>query len=104
MKISIISASHRTNSQSKKIAVFDGYLEPNNSLWKEYNLIPVCNTVDQAIEASKNNIIFMLHIDTGMNRLGLSITEANDLLVDKSKLNYKNLILMEMIDNYFALF
>ena len=81
-------------SYSKKIAVFDGYLEPNHSLWKEHNLIPVCNTVYQAIEASKNNIIFMLHIDTGMNRLGLSIEEANDLLLNKKKLNYKNLVLI----------
>ena len=81
-------------SYSKKIAVFDGYLEPNHSLWKEYNLIPVCNTVHQAIEASKNNIIFMLHIDTGMNRLGLSISEANNLLLNQTKLNHKNLVLI----------
>ncbi|MFL2813497.1 MAG: alanine racemase [Candidatus Puniceispirillales bacterium] len=81
-------------SYSKKIAVFDGYLEPYDSLWKEYNLIPVCNTVHQAIEASKNNIIFMLHIDTGMNRLGLSISEANNLLLNKTKLNHKNLVLI----------
>jgi len=81
-------------SNTKKIAVFDGYLEPNHSLWKEYNLIPVCNTVQQAIEASKNNIIFMLHIDTGMNRLGLSVSEAKDLLTNKTKLNHKNLILI----------
>ena len=81
-------------SYSKKIAIFDGYLEPNHSLWKEYNLIPVCNTVDQVKQASKNNIIFMIHIDTGMNRLGLSITEANDLLLNKSKLNHKNLVLI----------
>ena len=53
--------------KSKTIAIFDGYLNPTNSLWKENNLVPVCNTVDQVLNASKDNIPFMLHIDTGMN-------------------------------------
>ena len=81
----IISISSFSIMFGTCIAVFDGYLEPNHSLWKEYNLIPICNTVDQVIEASKNNIKFMLHIDTGMNRLGLSIAEANNLLLNKTK-------------------
>ena len=75
------------------IAIFDGYLNPTNSLWKENNLVPVCNTVDQVLNASKDNILFMLHIDTGMNRLGLSCEEAK-ILLESSKLNFKKLILI----------
>ena len=79
--------------KSKTIAIFDGYLNPTNSLWKENNLVPVCNTVDQVLNASKDNILFMLHIDTGMNRLGLSCKEAK-ILFESSKLNFKKLILI----------
>ena len=81
-------------SKESKIAVFDGYLDYQDNLWKEHDLIPVCNTVEQAELASKNNILFMLHIDTGMNRLGLSTKEAEILMKDKSKLNSNNLILI----------
>jgi len=81
-------------SKKSKIAVFDGYLDYQDNLWKEHDLIPVCNTVEQAELASKNNILFMLHIDTGMNRLGLSTKEAEILMKDKSKLNSNNLILI----------
>ena len=80
-------------SETKTIAVFDGYLDPKNSLWKKENLVPVCNTVDQAIKASEDNIVFMLHIDTGMNRLGLSIKDAIKLM-ESNKLNSKKLILI----------
>ena len=79
--------------KSKTIAIFDGYLNPKNSLWKENNLVPVCNTVDQVLNASKDNILFMFHIDTGMNRLGLSCEEAK-ILFESSKLNFKKLILI----------
>ena len=78
---------------SKTIAIFDGYLNPTNSLWKKNNLVPVCNTVDQVLNASKDNIPFMLHVDTGMNRLGLSCEEAK-ILFESSKLNFKKLILI----------
>ena len=81
-------------SKKSKIAVFDGYLNYQENFWKEYGLIPVCNTVQQAELASKNNIKFMLHIDTGMNRLGLSVKEAKNLMKDKDKINSNNLMLI----------
>ena len=81
-------------SKKSKIAVFDGYLDYQDSLWEEHDLIPVCNTIEQAELASKNNIKFMLHIDTGMNRLGLSTKEAKILMNQKGKLNSNNLILI----------
>ena len=81
-------------SKKSKIAVFDGYLDYQDSVWEEHDLIPVCNTIEQAELASKNNIKFMLHIDTGMNRLGVSSKEAENLMKDKGKLNSNNLILI----------
>ena len=34
-------------SKKSKIAVFDGYLDYQDSLWEEHDLIPVCNTIEQ---------------------------------------------------------
>ena len=79
--------------KSKTIAIFDGYLYPSSSLWKRNSLVPVCNTVEQVFQASKDNIPYMIHIDTGMNRLGLSVKEAIDLMESK-RLNHKKLILI----------
>ena len=56
--------------------------------------MPVCNTVEQVLQAAKVNIPFMIHIDTGMNRLGLSVKEAENLMKDKGKLNANNLMII----------
>ena len=80
--------------KSKKIAIFDGYLDQDKKLWHQYNLIPVCNTTEQVINASNDKIKYMIHIDTGMNRLGLSIKEAHKLLKNHNQINDHHLVLI----------
>ncbi len=64
------------------IYVFHGVQEGQEEIFHEYNLIPVLNDIYQIelwnIYASKQSENFpaILHIDTGMNRLGLSIKNA----------------------------
>ncbi len=80
--------------KSKMIAIFDGYLDQDKKLWQQYNLIPVCNTTEQIISASNDRIKYMIHIDTGMNRLGLSVKEAHNLLKNHKKIDHHNLVLI----------
>ena len=80
--------------KSKKIAIFDGYLHQDKKLWQKYDLIPVCNTTDQIINASNDKIKYMMHIDTGMNRLGLSLKDAHKLLENDSNINHHYLVLI----------
>ncbi|UUX49377.1 alanine racemase [Nisaea acidiphila] len=61
-----------------RIAVLNGLLPGTEEVFPEFNLIPVINDLEQAarirqmcVEADRA-MPAMLHIDTGMNRLGLS--------------------------------
>ena len=63
------------------IAIFEGYLDGYQKTYKEYNLIPIINSLEQlerlnqyAIQENKPKAI--LNIDTGMNRLGLNKEET----------------------------
>ena len=80
--------------KTKMIAIFDGYLDQDKKLWHQFNLTPVCNTTEQVISASNDKIDYMIHIDTGMNRLGLSVKDAHKLLKNHSKINHHHLRLI----------
>ena len=80
--------------KTKMIAIFDGYLDQDKKLWHKFNLTPVCNTTEQVISASNDKIDYMIHIDTGMNRLGLSVKDAHKLLKNHSKINHHHLRLI----------
>lgn len=69
----------------KTIYVLDGFSRDEVSLHSEYWLTPVINCLSQIqilislLPQSK----FALHIDTGMNRLGININDINPLITNK---------------------
>ena len=64
--------------------VFDGLMSGQIDLFSEFNLVPVLNSPEQVSnwKSSENRIKAALHIDTGMNRLGLSIDDLQRLPKD----------------------
>jgi alanine racemase len=76
----------REFNKRSPLAVLGGLFHDEEKTYSENNLIPVLNTLDDIKRWNKwgqdNNKITpaFLHLDTGMNRLGLSHQEFNDLL------------------------
>lgn len=69
------------------IYVFQGILPNEEKEFLHHNLIPVLNSTEQVarwekVAAEKNAV---LHVDTGMTRLGLNETEALALAADKAR-------------------
>ena len=60
----------------------------------KYNIIPIINNFDQLkiINKFPKKIIYILHFDTGMNRLGFNINDI-DMIIKKIKLNNINSIM-----------
>ena len=80
------------NSKNISIAIFEGYLEGNQKIYEENNLIPILNNLEQlkrlknfSTDVKKHKAI--INIDTGMNRLGLSKKERDFLVNNKDLLN-----------------
>lgn len=61
------------------IAVLGGMPDDASKLYRHNNLIPVLNT-PRAVETCPSDLNAIWHIDTGMNRLGLEISDVPDLL------------------------
>lgn len=70
------------------IYVFDGFIEHKTII--DYALKPVLNTLQQLQEWSQtaNHFGAILHIDTGMNRLGISFGDIQTLTLDNTKIDY----------------
>lgn len=87
-----IKLRKKYNSNKIFIAIFEGYFEGYQKAYKEYNLIPVINSLEQ-LERLNNYVLeenipkAILNIDTGMNRLGLNQKETNFLIKNKDILN-----------------
>ena len=84
----------RKNIKSKKIkiAVFEGFFKGSESNYFENQLTPIINSLEQLkrinnFNSEERKISAILHIDTGMNRLGLSLEEINFLKKNKGILN-----------------
>ena len=83
--------------KKKNIALYilNGIESHNLLLFKKNNLIPIINSIKELKFIIKNNnfkqpIKYGLHIDTGLNRLGISINELH--LFDTTKLKLEILI------------
>lgn len=76
-----------------RIAVLNGLLRGTEEVFLEYDLIPVINDLEQAARIremcteSGAALPAMLHIDTGMNRLGLSPDEMDWVADEPDALN-----------------
>jgi alanine racemase len=76
---------------SQFIYVFDGVQPGEENYFLDYNIIPVLNSLPQferweAIASTTEAAASVLHVDTGMNRLGLTIDEAEKLAVEQERL------------------
>ena len=63
--------------QDLPIYLFSGHMAGDTDLIRDYNLIPMLNSVDQLIRHAENlsNHPFGIQLDTGMNRLGMEPVE-----------------------------
>ncbi len=68
---------------SARIFILNGFLSREGAAYKHYDLVPVLNTLNEIGSYSKlaggDSLPALVHIDTGMNRLGLT-AEDIDLL------------------------
>ncbi len=78
----------RQKFSDSDIYVFDGFIEHKTII--DYALKPVLNTVQQLQEWSQiaNNNGAMLHIDTGMNRLGIPFGDIQTITLHNTKIDY----------------
>ncbi len=67
----------RINNKNKniKIYVLNGIQNYDLKIFKKYNLIPIINTIYELNKIINSDIKFGLHIDTGINRLGVKYNE-----------------------------
>ncbi len=74
-----------------EILAFNGIRKGQEKIFCENKIIPVLNTLEEAKLWGKNgnNLPACLHVDTGMNRLGLGLKEAENF---ESKINIKYLM------------
>ena len=76
----------RKVNSKPEIAVLEGIASNNIDLYKKHNLQGVVNTPEQLELWKKNqDLSVWIHIDTGMNRLGISHNKAIDVLKDTPK-------------------
>ncbi len=83
-----IKLRNKLKSKKIKIGVLEGMIH-DPEVYKKYDLIPVINNLNQLHHLMNFNkklkkINSILHIDTGMNRLGLDKNELNIVLNDIS--------------------
>ena len=73
------------NTNSKiKIYVLNGIQNYDLNLFKNNNLTPIINTIDEYNRIKKSRLIFGIQIDTGINRLGINYRDI-PLKVYKNK-------------------
>jgi len=81
----------RKLDKTSEILAFNGIRKGQEKIFREHKITPVLNTLEEAElwEKNSNNLPAALHVDTGMNRLGISRKEAENL---ESKINVKYLM------------
>ena len=76
-------------NKNKKISIYvlNGIQNYNLILFKKNNLIPIINTKTELNKIIRNNIDFGLHVDTGINRLGINYKELPEIIYKNEKIN-----------------
>lgn len=82
----------RQSLTSQFIYVFSGVQKGEAETFLNYNLIPVINTMNQferweKVAKSTEAASAVLHVDTGMNRLGISVDEAEKLAMEAERVD-----------------
>ncbi|GHT88298.1 alanine racemase [Alphaproteobacteria bacterium] len=65
-----------------KIYFLHGFQEFDINLFKNQGIIPVINSIDEFSIIKKKGINFVLHVDTGLSRIGLSEHDLDCILCD----------------------
>ena len=74
-------------SASSAIFVLGGFFDKEIEYFREFDITPVINSVEQLKFLQNSDLKVALHIDTGMNRLGLRPEEAAELANTANKMN-----------------
>ena len=69
----------KNKNKSIKIYVLNGLQDYKLIKFTNNNLIPVINSIQEYKKIKNSNIDYAIHIDTGMNRLGISLEEIHKL-------------------------
>ncbi len=75
--VATIEEGIKLNNKNNKISIFvlNGIQNYDLKLFTKYKLIPIINTTAELRKIIKTNISFGIHIDTGINRLGICYKE-----------------------------
>ena len=84
----------RAQSKTATIYILNGLMAGAAGFYHQHNLRPVLNTMDEVNEWAAEQKPAALHVDTGMNRLGLREEEATILAEDQALVSKLNLSLM----------
>tara|TARA_B100000575_G_scaffold294471_1_gene310666 strand:+ start:6843 stop:7904 length:1062 start_codon:yes stop_codon:yes gene_type:complete len=86
--VATIEEGINLNNKNKNINIYvlNGIQNININLFKKYNLIPIINTLKELEKIIKSDVKFGVHIDTGINRLGINYTK-----IPHNISQYKNL-------------
>ena len=69
----------KNKNNSIKIYILNGLQNYKLEQFTKANLIPVVNTIEEYKRIKNANIDYAIHIDTGINRLGISSEDVNKL-------------------------
>ena len=83
--VATLSEGLKLNNKNKliKIYVLNGLQNYKFNQYKKANLIPVINSIEEYKRIKKSNLEYAIHIDTGINRLGISLDNMK-------KIDFKN--------------
>lgn len=84
MRVGVSEAKNNDDAVDVRIIVFHGCRPGEEALFHKNRLTPVLNSIEDArrwaaLEFSKNSAGAVLHVDTGMNRLGLNAEDFQNL-------------------------
>ncbi len=65
----------KNKNNKVKIYILNGIQNYNLTIFRNNNLIPIINTIDELKRINKSKLAYGLHLDTGINRLGIHYEE-----------------------------
>ncbi len=72
--VATLNEGIKLNNKNKNISIYvlNGIQNYDLNLFSSYNLIPIINTISELKRINKSKLSFGLHVDTGINRLGIN--------------------------------
>tara|TARA_Y100000768_G_C23976455_1_gene683317 strand:+ start:1501 stop:2556 length:1056 start_codon:yes stop_codon:yes gene_type:complete len=78
----------RLNNKNRNISIYvlNGIQNHNIKIFANNNLIPIINTLTELERILKDKIDFGIHVDTGLNRLGISHNDIPEIVFKNKKI------------------